>query len=77
MHKKKATEFAYLVKGCRNKTPFLLIFILILIKGSDWLIMQKVHICLFIREKCVKEMNIVKESFEVLEVVNDRRMRPS
>lgn len=41
------------------------------------LIMQKVHICLFIREKSVKEMNIAKESFEVLEVINDRRMRPS
>lgn len=43
-------------------------------KGGDLLIVQKVHICPFIREKCAEEVNIVKESFEVLRVINKNKL---
>lgn len=56
LHNKKATEFAYLGKGCGNKTTFLLIFILILMKGLDLLIVQESpYVLPCLRKKCQRD----------------------
>lgn len=46
--------------GTKKKT-LPLVFIFTLMKEGDLLIVEKVHICLCIREKFAKEMNIKKK----------------